>query len=245
MNGLLLHCGSEKVTREDVFAVPVPKHTDSYKPVPYRDAIELLHNRAKRVLGMEVRDEQYGLNQAGDQMFAILTLDTGADGFGLSIGIRQSYNKSLALGVAAGQRVFVCDNLCFSGEAFKVVRKNTVNVWSDFTTLLDGQMGRAFASYQRIGAQCEAMRAHPCSQREGYAMLGVMLGTRLLTSQQATIAFGDWTEPRHEDFAERNLWSLYNCVTEGLKKGPPARTIDRHVKAHDFFVSERPGLQLA
>lgn len=66
--------------------------------------------------------------------------------------------------------------------------------------------------------------------------IGAPQGEGLLTPNQASVAFGDWTEPRHEAFAERNMWGLYNAITEGLKKGAPARTIERHANAHSFMV---------
>ena len=238
MNGMMLHCGSETVTRTMVENVPVPDATRSYKPVSYGAAIEFVHAEAQRQLGMSVVKEQYGLNKAGDQMFALLTLDSGRESDGLTIGLRQSYNKSLALGIAAGSQVFVCDNLCFSGNAFKVVRKNTVNVWEDFTGLVTEQIGGSLGHYKQMTAECDAMKEIGCDTERGYAVLGVMQGRGLLLPNQASVAFGDWRKPRHEEFDRRDVWGLYNAVTEGLKKGAPARTMERHSEAHDFFTSE-------
>ncbi len=235
MNGMILHCGSEKVTRAMVEAVPVPAPTQSWKPVPYGKAIGFLHRTIKDKLHLDVMSEQYGLNKAGDQMFGLLTLATGNDESGLSIGLRQSYNKSLSLGLAVGSKVFVCDNLCFSGNAFKVLRKNTTNVWADFRQLVEAQVATALGHYDSIQVDIQKLKEIPCNVRRGYSFLGVMLGEGLLTPTQATVAFQDWTTPRHQAFSERNLWALYNAVTEGLKKGAPARTLDRHAKAHDFF----------
>ena len=82
------------------------------------------------------------------------------------------------------------------------------------------------------------MRALPCHEQRGYAMLGVAMGRELLTPTQASVAFGDWKKPRYEEFADRNLWSLYNCVTEGLKKGAPGTVLDRHANAHDYFTEQ-------
>ena len=115
------------------------------------------------------------------------------------------------------------------------MRKNTVNVWADFRTLLVQQLDNALGHYQAVNADNDRMRGIPCGLRRGYAMLGVAQGEGILTPTQATVAFGDWTQPRYDDFADRNMWSLYNCVTEGLKKGQPARLLDRHAKAHGFF----------
>ena len=236
MNGIILHCGSEQVTREQVAAVPVPQSTRSYKPVPYAEAIDLMHLQAKQTLGLEVVSETYGLNVKGNQMFALMTLKTDREDSGLSIGLRQSYNKTLPLGVAVGSQVFVCDNLCFSGDAFKVVRKNTVNVWADFQRLLGEQMHNALGHYHNVNKDCDLLKATPCHQQRGFAMLGVAMGQELLTPNQASVAFQDWKTPRHEEFADRNMWGLYNAVTEGLKKGAPARIMERHTAAHKFFI---------
>ncbi len=240
---MILHCGGKAVTREMVEAVPPPSRTESYNPVHYGDAIDLMHIEAAR-LGMQIRSESYGLNKEGDQLFALLTLDSGNPEHGLSIGLRQSYNKTLALGVAVGAKVFVCDNLCFSGSAFKVVRKNTVNVWPDFRNLLRAQITEALPTYHSLEADFGAMKETPVSLNRGYSVLGVMLGQELLTPQQASVAFGDWREPRHAEFGERNVWGLYNSVTEGLKKGGAGRVLDRHAAAHDFIVESVPRLAL-
>jgi len=233
---LLLHCGSEQVTLDQVKQVPVPQATKTWRPVAYGDAVDYLKHQALLKLGLEIESEGYGLNAKADQMFALLTMKTNSDESGLSIGMRQSYNKSLALGVAVGQQVFVCDNLMFSGSAFQVVRKNTLNVWADFQRLVAGQMTSALGHYQNMERDTRLMKALPCHEQRGYAILGVALGEGLLTPTQATVAYGDWQQPRHEEFAERTMWSLYNCVTEGLKKGSPARTLDRHAAAHDWFM---------
>jgi len=238
MNGLMLHCGSEQVTRSMVDAVPVPDATKTWHPVAYGQAIDFLQSEVKRQLGLEVESEGYGLNAKGDQMFALLTLKTDSQESGLSIGLRQSYNKSLALGVAVGGQVFVCDNLCFDGDAFKVVRKNTLNVWTDFRRLVTEQVAAALGHHAKMEKDVALLKAIPCHERRGYALLGVAQGEGVLTPTQATVAYGDWQKPRHEEFSERNLWSLYNCVTEGLKKGAPARTLDRHAVAHSFFMAQ-------
>jgi hypothetical protein len=235
-DGLLLHCGSEATTLQQVLDVPVPEATDTWSPVAYGDAIQFMRDTARERLGLDIKSEAYGLNKKGNQLFARITLDTGDNEKGLSIGLRQSYNKSLALGVAVGANVFVCDNLCFSGDAFKVVRRNTSCVWPDFQRLVGEQVEAALASYEALHKQTEAMKAKPVSKDGGYALLGVAIGHGLLTPHQASVAFGDWDTPRHEEFSDSNLWSLYNCATEGLKKGGPATVLDRHAAAHDFFV---------
>jgi hypothetical protein len=236
MDGLMLHCGSEVTTLADVCAVPTPEATSSWNPVSYADAIAFMKDTARSRLGLEIKTEDYGLNKLGNQLFARVTLDTGDADQGLSIGLRQSYNKSLALGAAVGSNVFVCDNLMFSGDAFKVVRKNTLNVWPDFKRLIIEQVDAALPNYEIMRDQTDRMKATPCHKQRGDSILGVAIGQGVMTPNQASVAFRDWDTHQHEEFAERNVWSLYNAVTEGLKKGSPGGTLERHAKAHDFFT---------
>ena len=236
MNGLW---SNNRASLEQVAAVPVPEHTRSWRPVAYADAIGFLKATIDHSLPYGLESEEYGLSKDGAQMFGVMTLDTGDRDQGMAIGIRQSYNRSLALGIVCGAQVFVCDNLCFSGDAFRVVRKNTVNVWGDFRTLVSGQVAASQAHYDTMRWQTHAMKCAPVAQDRGYELLGRALGEKVLTPTQATVAFQDWREARHPEFEARNLWSLYNCVTEGLKKGRPASIMDRYAKAHGFFNGVR------
>lgn len=238
MNGLMAHAGADVVTRDMVFAIEPPEHTQSWKPVAYRDAVLQLHDTIDRVLGLEITHEEFALNKTGTQMFHVARCDYGNDESGLSLGLRQSYDKSLALGVVAGAQVFVCDNLCFTGSAFRIMRKNTTNVWDDFKDLIRTQVRCSLDAFNSMTVDIEALKAVPCNLRRGYAILGVLLGEGILKPQQATVAFGDWEKPRHEEFANRNLWGLYNAVTEGLKRGGAGSVIDRHVDAHHWFKAE-------
>jgi hypothetical protein len=237
---LILHCGASNASRSDIDGVEVPHRTATWNPVRYGDAIDHVLEVVERELRLPVKSQQYGLSKSGDQMFGVITLDTGDAVHGLSIGMRQSYNKSLALGLALGAQVFVCDNLAFNSSGYKLVRKNTVNVWRDFQELVRLQAHRALDNYGSMRADVAKLQATPCPERLGFELLGVALGQGLLTPTQATVAFEDWKTARHPEFAEggRSFWWLYNAVTEALKKGAAGHVIDRHVDAHGFMLGE-------
>jgi len=203
--------------------------------MPYGHMVGYIKDLIDRTIGAPIRKEEYGLNKLGDQMFGAIALDVGDSDQSLSIGFRSSYNKSLAPAMVAGSQILVCDNLCLSGNALKLVRKNTTNVWNDFRHLATTHVKNSLGYYKDVKADNDRMKALPCTERRGYAMLWIAQGEGVLSPTQASVAFEDWKTPRHEEFAERNMWGLYNCVTEGLKKGAPAKRIDRQTKAHDFF----------
>lgn len=63
-----------------------------------------------------VVNEEYAVSTDGMKMFGVLDLETQMEGCRFSIGIRNSHDKSLRLGLTAGFRVFVCSNMAFSGD---------------------------------------------------------------------------------------------------------------------------------
>src|SRR5205823_14333777 len=95
-----------------------------------------------RGAGYAVRSEKYALARSGARFFGVLDLETPlAEGVSLSVGVRNSVDKSFPLGFAAGSRVFCCDNLAFRAELL-VRRKHTVNGMRAFGTAI----GSAVAS---------------------------------------------------------------------------------------------------
>ncbi len=235
---LMLHCDSEETTRAMVEAIPTPSRTGRYNPVGYADALAILEDTVKAVLGLELLSETYGLNQKGNQLFAHFIFDADDTDGGLAVGLRQSLNKTLALGTVVGKGVFVCDNLLLCGE-LKVVRKNTTNVYRDYRTQLSAQLEDAMQHYKALNHELDAWKTTHISEREGYQLLGVAMGkARVLSAQQGSIALKDWETPRHSEFSERNAYNLYQCVTEGLKKGAPGRMAERHLAARAFMQNE-------
>ena len=102
---LALHRGGWEATSADLACIPVPEATESYVPVPYSRLVEELKLHIPR-FGLTIEDERYALARDGNQMFGVLTCRNGrtAD-WGLAIGIRSSYNRSLAVELVAGSRL--------------------------------------------------------------------------------------------------------------------------------------------
>jgi hypothetical protein len=100
--------------------VPTPTH----RPVPHHEIVEaLVETLSFRHIG--VVNEEYAVSFDGMKMFGVLDLETQMEGCRFSIGIRNSHDKSLRLGLTAGLRVLVCSNMAFSGEFTPVLAKHT------------------------------------------------------------------------------------------------------------------------
>ena len=104
-----------KLTREQLALVPTPPATATHRPVPHAEVIEaLVETLGFRHIGV-VKDE-YAVSKDGMKMFGVLDLDTGMHGCRFSIGVRNAHDKTMRLAMTVGYRVFVCENMAFSGD---------------------------------------------------------------------------------------------------------------------------------
>lgn len=113
----------KSIALDDLDTIPVPKDTETYKAVPHKVLVEKLTDIFSS--SHIITKTQFGLAKKGQQLFGVMELrNNNGSEFSYAIGFRNSYDKSLALGLVGGTRVFVCSNLCFSGDV-KYLRKHT------------------------------------------------------------------------------------------------------------------------
>ena len=222
-------------TKELLFATPVPIITDTYMPVPNKVLVEALSERLDKK-NMKIITERYDSNRDHTQMFGVFGIDVGGETQQMSIGFRNSYDKSLAVGLVAGSVVLVCSNLCFGGE-IKLLRKHTAGVFNDLYNLIDEVIDYAQIEYENMVADSEKFIQVDCDREMMAKLAGKMFVQEdLLTTTQIN------TLKKHingsENFPEGNLWSFYNHTTEALKTAHPLHVMQKHVNMHAFLKNE-------
>ena len=115
--------GRNRVSEAEVYQVPSVEFTKTFKPVHHQQVIEAIRTGINAV-GMNVMSTEYVLANSGMRMFGVWELDSGTSEICWSIGLRNSMDKSMALGITAGTKVFICSNLAFDGE-FVELRRHT------------------------------------------------------------------------------------------------------------------------
>lgn len=235
---LLLHCGSESATLDELASIPLPKETRSYKPVGHAELASMLANMATSILPeFDLVNTQFGLARDGQKMFGVHTFKNGDSALGLSIGFRNSYDRSLSVGIAVGASVFVCDNLMLTGD-LTVLRKHTANVLEDIDGLALSAIYKSRRAFDQIKQDSELMKEIPMSDDEAYRMLGLVYGRGIISPRQIPVVKREWLEPSHDAFKDRSLWSFYNAVTESLKSSPPQSILERHLAIHKQLMSQ-------
>jgi hypothetical protein len=203
-----------KVPESQVFAVPTPAPTGTHFPIPHERFVEEVIHKTENT-GLTVVNRQYALARDGAQLFGVLDCEgwQGGDGdYLFSVGLRNSHDKSLAAGLAAGTHVMVCDNLSFSAE--RVIKsKHTRGLEARLPSLIDALIISLRLHGKQQDLVIGRMKDSTITDRDaGYTMLHVIRQGAFPPSKLSKVV-EQWDEPTFEQFADRTLWSLFNAFT--------------------------------
>ena len=225
-----------KISREELALIPTPTATNSHRPIPHHEIVQaLVEALGFRHVGV-VRDE-FAVSIDGAKMFGVLDLEAQMHGCRFSIGIRNSHDKTMRLAMTVGYRVFVCDNMAFSGDFTPVLAKHSKSF-----NLVDA----VAVGVDRMQRNFEPMRA----QVERWQAAQVTDATAKLIVYQAFIE-GDleapkhlarrvhdlYFNPQHEGFAPRSMWSLSNAFTSAFKELDPIPQFRATAKLGEFLTA--------
>jgi hypothetical protein len=234
----MVHAGGWTARLEDLEGVAVPEETQSYYPVPYGRFVEEVKLHIPR-FGLRVDREEYALARDGNQMFGVLTCTNGRSDrdYGLAIGVRNSYDRSLSVGLVVGSRVFCCDNLAFSGEV-QMARKHTANVFRDLPDLIYQMLSKVKVIQNRLDEEIELMKSTTLSSKDAHHLLVEAIREHVVPASSLPKMLNAWRYPAHEEFRASNAWSLYNVFTDFVKSRSPQRQIDGTLRLTNVFRKE-------
>lgn len=224
-----------------VISIPVPTPTKTYSPISHKNVIDLIAYKANKMTGLEVANQQFVLGAKGNQMFGSVALRTGDDDRHALIGFANSYDKSLSLRIVSGASIMVCSNMCISGSDFASRRKHTTGIGSEIEGMIEDAIEASTDNYRKVAAQLDDWKSREMNWEKGAETLGRAFFDGILSPRQMSIAMGDWRDakdgkPRHQEFADPTVYSLYNCMTEGLKNGPALSVTERYKDAHQWVA---------
>lgn len=232
---LIAHRGGWSATLADLASVELPEATESYRPVPYPRFVEEVKLHIPR-FGLEVEDERYALAREGRQMFGVLTCRNGTPNrdFGLAIGLRSSYDRSLAVELVAGSRVFVCDNLAFHGES-QVSRKHTVNVFRDLPELIYNMLSAVTAMKDRMTDEIEVMKGTNLTPGQAHDIMIRAIRANALPASRLPLVIAAYDELDNSDFDPQTAWALFNSFTAIIGTQQPWLQMDNTLRLTSVF----------
>lgn len=227
---------NQKVSRDDLALIPVPPATATYQPVSHYDLASSFATIGKDILTDYVLvGENYGIARNGNQLFAVLNFKKDNSEMALSVGFRNSYDKSMSIGFCCGAQVFVCENMSFTGDIM-VMRKHTKHILTELEDLAITTLYKAQYTFTKLIKDSDTMKTLQMVDDEAFRQLGYLFGHGVLSPRQLPVAKSQWLEPKHSEFEPRNAWSFYNACTAALKSSPPISVMERHIKLHNTLI---------
>ena len=229
---LMLHCGAHKATMHEVSSVQISdKVSDTYVPIPHH---QLIHTTLDILddLGYETIESSHALMKKGQRYFGFFklketALDTPKD-YDYVLGLRNGHDGQMPASGVFGHSVFVCDNLCFSGDMMKFSRKHTRNIMRDISGVICNKM----AQLKDFITNTDHRIQH---YKENHVIDSVQLNDILITAMRhkavnptaLPYVLNEWEKAQsgegpggHESLAGHSYWTLLNCFTEVDKRSP-------------------------
>jgi Domain of unknown function (DUF932) len=231
---LMAHCGSSKITREELKAIPTPAGSDTHQPLPHFEIVgALVETLSFRQISV-VREE-YAVSGDGMKLFGVLDLETTFDGCRFSIGVRNSNDKSMRLALTVGYRVLVCDNMAFHGDFTPVLAKHTKHV--SLVDILSIGVDRMQRNFEPMRKQVEAWKqARLTDQAAKLIIYRAFVEGELDVPKHLTRRVHDqYFNSVVEEFAPRTLWSLSNAFTSAFKDLEPVRQFKAAASLSSFL----------
>ena len=231
---LLAHCGSSKITREELKLIPTPEASPTHQPIPHNEIVEAL------VEGLSFRHisairEEYAVSSDGMKMFGVLDLETTFDGCRFSVGIRNSNDKSMRLAVTVGYRVLVCDNMAFHGDFTPVLAKHSKHF--SLVDVLSIGIDRIQRNFEPMKKQVEAWKGTRISDESAKLVIyrAFVQGELDVPKHLARRVHDLYFNPEVEQFASRTTWSLSNAFTSAFKELDPIPQFRATAKLASFL----------
>lgn len=160
------------VSREELVAIPCPRPKGEWHPVHNGKLLNMVDEHLGNA-GLKVVGQRFVTDRQDQRMFAVLTIG-GFNILGgraeMQIGLRSSYDKSLAIGMAIGSKVIACSNMCFSGEIARF-RKHTTFVLRDLPILFSTALAKFKTFAQQQESYYERFLRCPVSDMEAKAFI--------------------------------------------------------------------------
>jgi hypothetical protein len=210
-----------KISREELARVPTPMATATHQPIPHHQIVEaLVESLSFRQIG--VVQDGYAVSKDGMKMFGVLDLEALLiPGCRFAVGIRNSHDKSMRLGLTIGARVLVCMNMAFHGDFQPLLAKHSRSF--SLVDAISVGVDRMQRSFEPMRRQVEMWRKQQLTNATAKLIIYQAFIEDELDAPKhlARRVHELYFAPEHEDFQPRTMWSLSNAFTSAFKELDP------------------------
>lgn len=231
---LIAHCGASRMNRGELLGLPMPEETGTFKPISHYFLVQAVEE-ALAFRHISITKEEFAVTPDGMKFFAVLQVNAQYEGVNFAIGLRNANDKSMRLGVVAGYKVTVCDNLSFAGEYKPMLAKHSKNL--DLTESISIAVDRLQRGWKPIREMIDFKRNYALSDGKARDMLyQLFTDAKLPVSLFRTTHKEFFIKPSYDEFRPKTLWSLENAVTTSIKKLQPISQYENTAKLGKFII---------
>lgn len=252
-DSFMLHKGAERTSLEDVRRAATPQRTDTYVPIPhylYQDLIR----QSLETHGYRILDEFHALTPERERYFGgfeveppgyavqgnVIQTDENFFAKGKSslvTGFRNGHGKRMSAGFVIGSRMFVCDNLAFSGD-ITVTRKHSGKILDELPDLVNAGITKIPNTIQKMFGRYDGYKYSPLSETEVDHIIMEAVRRKIIPSTLTIKVWDAYNKPPRDWGDAEVLWNLFNAFTWNLKPKSPQKAIElprRTLKLHELM----------
>ncbi len=229
-----------KVDLAAVRAVPIPESTPTWTPTPHAELIDHVLAACQQ-RSLAIRKQEFSLSRDKGQMYGILVMraESGSD-FSLAMGIRNSIDKTMPVGLAAGANVLVCDNSSFSAEVV-IKRRHTSGIHDALPGLVAGAIDKFLLQAQHQSATFARWKDQAIDLPTATDLIVRAAEAKIIPARAILPVRAEFAKPRHAEFGGDRVWTLYNAFTQYLthdrEELTPSRVQDSFLHMHKLVAS--------
>jgi hypothetical protein len=233
---------SRQVERPALASVPTPKPTATWFPVGHEKIIATVSDELAAA-GFQIQASRFRLSCGDARMFATMDLSAPlADGTNLVVGVRNSYDKSIALGFVAGSRVACCANLAYRSDLM-VAEKHTRFGEARFAEAIRLAVQSLGQFQEEETDRIEHLQHKALTDETAESLMLRAYETGIISDRLLPGVIREWRKPSFPDFEPRTAWSCYNAFTTVLNPratSNPERHATNTIKLGVLFTSLQP-----
>ena len=228
MSQLILHAGGREVTLDELMEVKAPPPEGRWFPLSHGAVL----NKVKDTLaaaGFIVAKERLATSHEHHRFFGVLDMESELmPGVALSVGVRNSTDRTFKIGVCFGARTFVCDNLAFSAQIV-VARKHTRHGEFHFGGDIAATMPKLGEFRAQEAQRLQTLHSTEVSNMQAESVILRAFEKGIVPAQLLGDIIREWRSPSFPEFNPRTLWSLASAFTTVLgREGKQVRNPNQY-----------------
>ena len=214
INRMLMGNGT-RMNYHQLTETPTPNGTATHLPVPHSTVVTMMRHHANDK-GLRIIQEAHLTDHDDKRYFGLFQVAGGHGEYSTIIGLRNSHDKSIPIGICIGNAPFVCSNLCFDNQ-FVAKARHTINVYSTIHERISELLDKAIDSQTDTHRRIERMKNQFVNRSRGDSFIWDCVQDNIITLKQGLDTRKQWYEPEHNEFSASNAWSLQNAFTNVLR----------------------------